>query len=138
MTGQVDDLLAALARWAAGRPDVQAIALVGSRARNAASPHSDVDIVVLSDDPAAYLADEEWARGLGVSALGSPEAWGAVTSRRGEVASGLEVEFGFSLPSWAHSDPVDEGTRRVVMNGCSVVYDPSGLLARLIRSFPRD
>ena len=35
-------------------------------------------------------------------------------------------------PSWVATDPVDEGTRRVVTDGVSVVYDPKGLLARLL------
>ena len=138
MTEQVEDLLAALTSWAGGRPDVQAIALVGSRARNAARTDSDVDVVVISDEPAAYLEDAAWTRGLRVTSLTEPQKWGAVTSRRAEIGSGLEVEFGFASPSWANTDPVDEGTRRVVLNGFRVIYDRSGLLSRLVGTFTRD
>jgi hypothetical protein len=34
-------------------------------------------------------------------------------------------------PSWASTDLVDEGTRRVVENGLSIVHDPERILARL-------
>jgi hypothetical protein len=58
--------------------------------------------------------------------------WGAVTERRFALPSGLEVELGMTPPSWAATDPMDEGTRRVVTDGVSVVYDPKGILARLL------
>ena len=138
MTKQVEDLLAALTSWAAARPDVQAVALVGSRARDEARADSDVDVVVLSDQPAAYLGDEAWTRGLRVTSVSAPQGWGAVTSRRAQIGSGLEVEFGFASPAWANTDPVDEGTRRVVLNGFRVIYDRTGILSRLVRTFTRD
>jgi len=52
--------------------------------------------------------------------------------RRFTLPSGLEVEVGIALPSWAATEPVDACTRRVVTDGMSVLYDPQGLLARLI------
>jgi hypothetical protein len=33
--------------------------------------------------------------------------------------------------AWAATDPVDPGTRRVVRDGMSILYDPGGLLERL-------
>ena len=62
-----------------------------------------------------------WARRLGT-----------VTERRFALPSGLEVELGVAPPSWAATDPVDEGTRRVVADGVSVIYDPEGLLSGLL------
>ena len=47
-------------RWAMARPDVLAVALAGSWARDSAGPGSDVDLVVLTADPEAYLGDG-WA-----------------------------------------------------------------------------
>jgi hypothetical protein len=55
-----------------------------------------------------------------------------MTERRFTLLSGLEVEVGTALPSWAATEPVDAGTSRVVTDGMSVLYDPQGLLARLI------
>jgi tRNA nucleotidyltransferase (CCA-adding enzyme) len=61
MTGrqdEVDRLLERAAALARARDDVRAAALVGSWARGAATAASDVDLVVLVDDPAVCLDDE--------------------------------------------------------------------------------
>jgi hypothetical protein len=58
--------------------------------------------------------------------------WGTLTERRFALASRLEVELGVASPSWSSTDPVDEGTCHVVMDGVAVVYDPEGLLAQLV------
>jgi len=43
------------------------------------------------------------------------------------------VEFGFALPQWAAIDPLDEGTREVVLDGCWILLDPTGLLNQLLQ-----
>ena len=53
-----------------------------------------------------------------------------MTEKRFVVPSGLEVEVGVGLPSWL--DPADEGVRRTVQDGVSVVYDPKGIFAELL------
>ncbi len=60
--------------------------------------------------------------------MGRTRRWGTVTEKRFALSSRLEVEFAVAPPSWAATDPVDEGTRRVVTDGLSVVYDPKGIL----------
>ena len=118
-------------RWATPRPDVRGVALAGSRARGTARPDSDVDLVVLVDDPRAYLG---WpAEELEEAAVDlRTRWWGPVLERRFRLPSGLRVELGFAPPSWA-AVPVDAGTRRVVADGFVVLHDPSGLLGRLVR-----
>jgi hypothetical protein len=54
--------------------------------------------------------------------------------RRVQLASGLLVEYGFAPLTWADVSPVDEGTARVVADGFSVLYDPVGLLTRLVHA----
>ncbi len=118
-------------RWAVPRPDVRAVGLAGSRARGTARPDSDVDLVVLVDDPRAYL-------GWPAEELGDPAVdirtrwWGPLLERRFRLPSGLVVELGFAPLSWA-AVPVDAGTRRVVADGFVVLHDPAGLLGRLVR-----
>jgi predicted nucleotidyltransferase len=41
--------------WAAEHADIQAVALVGSYARGKPTPSSDVDLVLLVDEPRNYL-----------------------------------------------------------------------------------
>ncbi|HEY1315646.1 MAG TPA: nucleotidyltransferase domain-containing protein [Gaiella sp.] len=120
------------ATWAAAREDIVAVALVGSWARGAERPESDVDLVVLTDDPPAYVERDDWVEALAPGSEGVRTAdWGALVERRIRLPSGLEVEVGIGRPSWAAASPVDPGTRRVVHDGMKALYDPRGLLAAL-------
>ena len=130
---EVERLLSAARDWAAARADVVALALVGSWARGAAREGSDVDLVVLSDDPATYTRGDDWIASLAPSAtLVRSGDWGAIREQRLRLASGLELEVGVGRPSWACVCPLDAGTRRVVRDGLRVLYDPRGLLSALV------
>jgi hypothetical protein len=59
-------------------------------------------------------------------------SWGAITERRFALSSGLEVELGIGVPSWAAVDPVDAGTRQVVADGIRVLNDRDGTLGALV------
>src|SRR5688572_23799533 len=50
------------------RPDVRAVALVGSWARGTAGPSSDVDLVVLAGDASPYVTGDAWIAELGAVA----------------------------------------------------------------------
>lgn len=116
--------------WAAGR-DVSVL-LVGSYARDAARPDSDVDIVVLMAEPDPSCVDE-----LALGELIRTETWGPLSERRFLAPGGLEVEFGVGPLSWADTDPVDPGTHRVVSDGARILHDPTGLLAVLLTAVGR-
>ncbi|MFF3918394.1 nucleotidyltransferase domain-containing protein [Streptomyces sp. NPDC001852] len=73
--------------------------LVGSCARNATRPESDIDIVVLTTDEPRYLLDDAWAMELGLGELIRAQSWGAITERCYSTASGLEVEMGIGSPN---------------------------------------
>lgn len=116
--------------WAATRPDVRAVALVGSWAREEAGPGSDLDLVVLTDDPGAYLGSDAWTAALG-GELVATRSWGVLVERRLRTPDGLELDVGIAAPSWASTSPVDPGTVQVVSGGMRPLYDPDDLLARL-------
>ena len=90
---------------------------------------SDVDILVLTDNP-HHTEVDVWTGllGGGVVRLGD---WGPLREVRVRRPSGLEVELGVVPVSWADTDPVDPGTRRVVTDGHRIVHDPAGVLAAL-------
>ncbi|MFF1445394.1 nucleotidyltransferase domain-containing protein [Streptomyces sp. NPDC058295] len=121
-------------RWAGNRSDVVGLLLVGSFARGAARPDSDVDLVVLSTAPARYAEDDGWARELALGEVSRVRERGPVTEWRYVTASGLEVEVGVGYTHWARTDPVDAGTRRVVTDGARPLYDPAGILGALIQA----
>jgi predicted nucleotidyltransferase len=132
---EAEAFIAAVGRWARTRSDLVAVALVGSWARNAAHDDSDVDLIVLTDEPALYLESEDWigefAPGARLLRTGD---WGAIVERRLELPSGLEVEVGVGQRSWGDTTPTDPGTLRVVRDGLRPIHDPQGLLATLAAS----
>jgi predicted nucleotidyltransferase len=126
----VERLLAVVCEWARSEPRVAAVALVGSWARGAARPDSDVDLVVLTPSPDDFLRDAGFAGRFGRVERSSVEDFGRVTSLRVHYAGGRELEFGFATPDWA-ATPLDEGTRRVAAGGLRALHDPCGLLDAL-------
>jgi predicted nucleotidyltransferase len=123
-------LLADVTDWARSRDDVDAVALVGSYARDQASMSSDVDVVVLTRAYADLADDVGWFLDLRPgSALIRSASWGPLLERRFRLTSGLVVELGLAPPTWARR-PLDPGTRRVLRDGHQVLHDPHGLLRR--------
>jgi uncharacterized protein len=116
--------------WIRTQPDVQAAALVGSYARNAATERSDVDLLILSTEVEKYFEPRRWTSIFGAVDKYDVENWGRVKSLRIFYKGAAEVEYGFSTPDWADL-PVDEGTRRVVTDGMKILFDPQGILKRL-------
>ncbi|MDQ4107018.1 MAG: nucleotidyltransferase domain-containing protein [Actinomycetota bacterium] len=129
-------MLARVRLWASRRPDVIVVELAGFWSHGDDRMDSDVDILLLTTEKRLYLGDEAWARDLGGLRIVKTERWGSLTERPFVLPSGLEVEVGIAPPSWGATDPVDPGTRRVVEDGISIVYDPDGLLIRLLDACP--
>ena len=126
----------AVVNWASGRPDIKGVAVVGSWARSAPRMDSDIDLVILTTEKAAYLVSEDWAS-VAVSQpaeLIRTQEWGPLTERRFRMASGFEIEFGFASPNWAETDPVDPGTAGVVSDGCIPILDRGELLQKLVEA----
>jgi aminoglycoside 6-adenylyltransferase len=89
--------LAAVAAWGSRRRDVHFAVLVGSHARaeDRADEWSDIDLVIVADDPAAMIADAAWLEELGRPMLSfvEPSAVGGLTERRVLFESGQDVDF---------------------------------------------
>ena len=134
---EVGGLIARLDVWARGRPEVVAVGLVGSWARGEARMDSDLDVALLAENREPFVRDDAWVHALGGTGLVRTRGWGPMTERRFVLPSGFEVELGVAPPTWAATDPVEGGTRRVVTDGMSIVYDPEGLLARLMHACGR-
>ena len=125
--------------WAVGRTDVLGVTLVGSYARGTANLASDVDLMVLAQDPDWFRRDAAWPAAIPWGGLASnglswrDEAYGCAWSRHIQLACGSEVELTFGPASWAATDPADPGSLHVVTGGCRILLDPAGLLAALAR-----
>jgi hypothetical protein len=107
-----------------------AILLVGSYARGRQRPDSDVDIVVISEEKPALLANLDWVAGL-IASDGSPidgslEYYGEVTAIRA-FQGGVEYEIGVASPRWL-SLPLDAGTERTLRDGYAALFERDGAL----------
>jgi predicted nucleotidyltransferase len=138
LPGAVGAVVAAATRLPEAEPGIVAVGLAGSWARGVGRADSDVDLVVLTTDPGRLLESTAWFTAFGPDAeLIRCRRFGAITERRLRLPDGLVVEVGIGAPSWAATDPVDEGTRRVVHDGFRPVYDPAAMLERLIERVSR-
>jgi predicted nucleotidyltransferase len=95
---------------------VRAVALVGSVARGDTHAGSDVDVVLLTTEPARYVESDDWIGELGGVRLLRTQQWGDITERRFALQDGTEIDCGIGVPGWK---PLPE-TR--------ALYDPDGLL----------
>jgi predicted nucleotidyltransferase len=125
---EIEEFLSRVCAWAESEPAIAAVALVGSQARGTARPDSDVDLVILTHEPGAYLDDLAWTRLFGEPSRRTIEDWGMVTSVRVWYAGGPEVEYGIAGADWG-ADPADEGTARVIREGIRIVCEKGGLLS---------
>jgi predicted nucleotidyltransferase len=113
--------LARVSEWARGRAGIARVALVGSYARGDPAPTSDIDLVLFTEDPEAFLGDQAWLSTFGEVARTQIEDWGRVRSLRVWYADGPEVEFGVTDPGWGE-DPEDEATQAVIKAGYRALY----------------
>ena len=89
--------LNAFVPWVADQLDVRGIALVGSYARGAARDDSDIDLVILTDQPHKYLDEAEWIKRFGLVEKHQTEDYGKLISLRVWYQDGLGVEYGITV-----------------------------------------
>lgn len=132
MDARVQTFLDQLSSWTAGQSQLSGVLLVGSQARSASRPDSDVDLVLLAVDPQIYLKNIEWAADFGSVSRHALEDWGKLTSVRVWYQNGLEVEFGFANQSWITS-PMDPGSRQVLAAGYRILFERHSLISKVIK-----
>jgi hypothetical protein len=132
---EVTEVVATARAWAGRTPAVAAVLVVGSYAYGRPRPDSDLDLVLVTSDPAALSSDDAWvATVLGAGATARREQdWGPLRERRFRRSTGLDVELGITPVSWLDV-PVDAGTARVLRDGCTVVLDRDRRAAEALQS----
>jgi len=128
-TEHIRNFLDAFVPWASAQEDIQAIALVGSYAKGAATDDSDIDLVLLTDKPQKYLEDLKWMERCGLVEKHQTEDYGRLTSIRVWYQNGVEVEYGITTPCWA-ATPLDAGTQEVIQGGMIVLFERGNLLSQ--------
>ncbi len=123
-----------LQKWCARNEDMIAVLLVGSHARGTARADSDIDLVLICQNPAKYCGNSDWIFQFENAEIGALEDWGLVKSWRAHFDDGLEVEFGITSKDWVSNEQIPNGTGAVVADGAKILYDPHGLLSELIKA----
>jgi predicted nucleotidyltransferase len=103
----IRDFLNAFVQWASVQEDIQGVALVGSYARGAAQEDSDIDLIILTDQPQIYLADLIWIERFGVVEKHQIEDYGKLTSLRVWYQRGHEVEYGITVLDCTNAKEMD-------------------------------
>lgn len=136
---QVEDLLKVIVAWAEPRSDISALAVVGSWARGTAQRESDLDLMLLVDQPSEYREDLAWLSEIlwepaGFRLLSCDDVdYGDVWSRHVQLEPHAELEFSFGARTWASIDPIDSGAVAVVASGCRILLDREGALERFVQ-----
>ncbi|MGK5442258.1 aminoglycoside 6-adenylyltransferase [Micromonospora sp. URMC 105] len=135
VVNDIESLLAAVATWARQRPDIRAALVVGSHARAdvPADQWSDIDIVLVVDDPAAYAADGNWLATFGRPLLTFTErtAVGGFVERRVLFDTGQDVDFVLLPSSAAERIGTDPEAAAVWGRGFRVLVDKIDLAEKL-------
>lgn len=130
-------LIELLSAWAHAQPDVDSLLIVGSYARGAARMASDLDVMILTPEP-AHLTRSPWFTQLQPGARWiRSDTWGPVSEQRYRLRSGFHVELNYATVAWA-ALPLDTGTERVLSDGHRIVTDRAGIAATAAAAVSRD
>jgi hypothetical protein len=87
-----------------------------------ATETSDIDLIIILDDPHSYLENTGWLQDFGMVERKQMEDYGVVTSLRVWYSDGKEVEFGLTTPAWI-GPPLDVGTLKTIRAGLQVIFE---------------
>lgn len=118
----IDNLISKLRNYSAENEHVESVLIVGSYARGTNSENSDIDVVIITTEKEKMTENQSFTEKFGEVLKRQTEYYGACTSIRVWYSDGKEVEFGIVAPPWI-SQPLDEGTRRVLSDGFRIIAD---------------
>lgn len=121
-------------KWARMQEEILGVLLVGSFARHAAKPDSDIDLVIITSKPETYLDNNGWVESFGKVKEIINEDYKMVQVKRVFFENGLEVEFGITTKEWVKVDPLDKGTKGVIKDGARILLDKERLLENLLKN----
>ena len=118
----IEELINEIREFAVNNDTIESVIMVGSYARGTNTETSDLDLCLITTNKSEMVEDTSFCDIFGRVDKKQVEYYGACTSVRVWYESGLEVEFGLVEPSWI-SQPLDDGTRKVLRDGYKVIVD---------------
>ena len=127
-------ILTRILEWAQTNQDVQAVILIGSRARTVerADDWSDLDLIIIADHISDYIQNSGW-----ISAFGAPlltfteEVFDGSYERRVLYEGFLDVDFAFSDPEAFMASLEIGGVRDIFRRGYRVLLDKVNWMSRI-------
>jgi predicted nucleotidyltransferase len=102
-------------------PNIIAVLLVGSYARNEQKEGSDIDLVIITEDKEKFFLEDKWIKIFGKPMENTVEEWGEIKSIRIKYSE-YEIEFGIGTRKWIRI-PLDKGTEKVLRNGYIILFE---------------
>jgi aminoglycoside 6-adenylyltransferase len=140
-----EELIARFISWAQAEENIRTAFVIGSRARvdHPADQWSDLDIIVIANDPQPYLAATDWVENMGNPWLTflEPTADGRSMERRVLFEGGLDVDFAlFQMTSFQQmvKAQIAPDVADVFRRGMRVLLDKDGLIERLQATLPEN
>ena len=134
---KLDKILDLIQVFAESNERIIAVGLCGSYARGNAKADSDIDLSILVNDKLKFKSTT-WIETFDFDKINErldffeDKEYGRVWSRHVFLKSKIEIEFSFANISWADTENLDEGTRKVVSDGFKIIYDPQFILNKLV------
>lgn len=132
-------LIERITKWAEDSPDVDAVMIVGSRARTeqTADKWSDLDVIIITSEPEYYLSKTDWLSKIGNPLLTflEPTAVGGQVERRVLFEGMLDVDFSIiplKVAVYLLQDNIPPQIVEVFNRGVRVLVDKSGEAARML------
>lgn len=124
-----DELIESIRRWAVNASDVQAVVIIGSRARAArpADEFSDLDLLVVATDIDRFYQTTDW-----LQAIGTPWLWfdeqtpAGMMERRVLFDQALDVDFVF-MPLSDLQNSTNDLALSTLQRGYRVLVDKVGI-----------
>jgi len=94
-------------------------------------------ILVITTDVEKHINDEtaDWSKSFGSLREQKIEENGVFRIIRAFYKNGIEIEFYFTSPDWANTEPISEETRKILAEGIKIFHDPEKLLDKLQTAF---
>ena len=133
MDNQKKIFLEKVTSWVSTQTDIIALILVGSCATGTDTSPSDIDLVLITRNPQAYIRSSTWVQVFGCIEREQTEHYGKLTSLRVFYSNGPEVEFGITDENWI-ALPLDIGTLCVLRKGSKVLFERDTSISETINS----
>ena len=124
ITGKFDKIIENITSFATSAKNVHAVIIVGSLAREThpADENSDMDVILLVDDPDYFIQTDEWLKRIGTYFISfSEDSFGRGKERRVLFDGAIDVDFIFLF------NLEDGFTREILSRGYRVLLDKNGL-----------